>query len=186
MAAEGAPLSIRYRGWLTRWRGSRSKRSSFQTIRVSPSRRGVRHASGPLKTTPASMDHLVLRCVEAPDGWTLTPADEPLIAAKSRANRLPFAVLLLFFRAHGRLPRTQDEITPDAVADVARQLGIGLAPTKSPAVSGRTVERHRAEIRTLLGFREMTVADAEVLTEWLRDHVVADSRPRQRGVRSAA
>ena len=120
------------------------------------------------------MDHLVPRCVEAPDGWTLTPADEPLIAAKSRANRLPFAVLLLFFGAHGRFPRAQDEIKPDTVADVARQLGIGLAPAKSPAVSGRTVERHRAEIRTLFGFREMTVADAEVLTEWLRDHAVAD------------
>jgi Domain of unknown function (DUF4158) len=69
----------------------------------------------------------------------LTPADESLIAAKSRANRVPFAVLLLFFRAHGRFPRGQDEIKPDTVADVARQLGIGLAAAKSPEVSGRTV-----------------------------------------------
>lgn len=122
------------------------------------------------------MDQLVRHHVEAPDGWTLTPADAPLIASKSQANRLSFAVLLLFFRAHGRFPRAQDEIEPDTVADVARQLGIGLAPAKSPAVSGRTVERHRAEIRTLLGFREVTVADGEVLMEWLRDHAVADNR----------
>jgi len=122
------------------------------------------------------MDQMDRHRVDAPDGWTLTPADESLIAAKSRANRVPFAVLLLFFRAHGRFPHTQEEIEPDTVADVARQLGIGLAAAKSPAVSGRTVERHRAEIRTLLGFREMTVADGEVLTEWLCDHAVADNR----------
>jgi TnpA family transposase len=114
--------------------------------------------------------------VDQPDGWTLSPTDQPLIAAKSRTNRLSFAVLLLFFRAHGRFPRAPEEIEPDAVANVERQLGNGRAPAKFPDVSGRTGERHRAEIRTLLGFREATVADGEALTEWLRDHVVADSR----------
>ena len=122
------------------------------------------------------MDRLVRHRVETPDGWTLTPADEPIIAAKSRANRLSFAVLLLFFRAHGRFPRAQDEIESDTVADVARQIGIELAPAKSPAVFGRTVERQRAEIRILLGFREVTVADGDALTEWLREHAVADNR----------
>jgi hypothetical protein len=39
--------------------------------------------------------------------WTLTPADHALIAAKSRANRLSFAVLLLFFRERGRFPPEQ-------------------------------------------------------------------------------
>jgi TnpA family transposase len=122
------------------------------------------------------MDQLVRHPVEAPDGWKLTPADEPLIAAKSRANRLPFAMLLLFFRAHGRFPRAQQEIDPDTVADVARQLGTRPISANALSVSDRTLERHRAEIRTLLGFREATVADGEALTEWLRDHAVADSR----------
>jgi TnpA family transposase len=122
------------------------------------------------------MDQSVCHPVEASKWWTLPPEDEPLIAAKSRANRLPFAMLLLFFRAHGRFPRAAEEIEPDTVAYVARHLGISPAPANSPAVSGRTVERHRAEIRTLLGFREATVADGEALTNWLRDHAVADSR----------
>lgn len=122
------------------------------------------------------MDQLVRHRAEAPDGWRLTPADEPLVAVKSRANQLSFAVLLLFFRAHGRFPRAPEEIEPDTIANVVRQLGVGLAPAKFPALSGRTVERHRAEIRTLLGFREPTVADGEALTEWLRDHAVADHR----------
>ena len=114
--------------------------------------------------------------MDQPDEWTLTPADQLLIAAKSRTNRLSFAVLLLFFRAHGRFPRGPEEVEPDAVVNVERQLGNGPAPAKFADVSGRTGERHRAEIRTLLGFREATVADGGALTDWLRDHVVADSR----------
>src|ERR1700730_1696067 len=40
------------------------------------------------------------------DSWTLTPEDHVRIAGKSRDNRLAFAVLLLFFRANGRVPNT--------------------------------------------------------------------------------
>ena len=122
------------------------------------------------------MDQVVRHRAEPPDGWTLTPADEPLIAAKSRANRLSFAVLLLFFRTHGRFPRAKEEIEPDTVAAVARQLSVGPGSVKTSAAPDRTSERHRAEIRTLLGFREATVADGEALAEWLRDHAVVDSR----------
>jgi Domain of unknown function (DUF4158) len=75
----------------------------------------------------------------------LGPSDEPLIAAKSRANRLSFAVLLLFFRAHGRFPRAQDEIDPEAIAGLALQLGIELAPTRMmrplTALSSATVPK---------------------------------------------
>lgn len=35
--------------------------------------------------------------------------------------------------------------------------------------AARTCKRHRAEIRSLFGYREATVADAEMLSEWLRD-----------------
>jgi hypothetical protein len=31
-----------------------------------------------------------------PERWTLTPADHALVAVKGRANRLSFAVLLVF------------------------------------------------------------------------------------------
>jgi hypothetical protein len=37
--------------------------------------------------------------------WDLTLADRPLVEAKRWANRLRFAVMLLFFRARGRFPR---------------------------------------------------------------------------------
>ncbi len=81
--------------------------------------------------------------MDQPDGWTLTPTDQPLIAAKSRTNRLSFAVLLLFFRAHGRFPRAPEEIEPDAIVNVERQLGNGLAPAKFPDVTGRSGARSR-------------------------------------------
>ena len=106
---------------------------------------------------------------EVLDRWTLTPADRELVMAKSRANRLDFAVLLLFYRAHGRFPGGPAEIEPQAVDRVARQLGMEAAPDGSPARATRTGKRHRAEIRTLFGYREATVADAEALEDWLRD-----------------
>jgi hypothetical protein len=105
----------------------------------------------------ASMDQIVL---ERSKGWALGLADQAIVAAKSRANRLSFAVLLLFFRTYGRFPRAPEEIEPSAVAEVARQLGIQPVSVEALLVSDRTLERHRAEIRALHGFREATVAMA--------------------------
>ena len=39
------------------------------------------------------------------DPWRLTEDDQALVVAKPQRARLEFAVLLLFFRAHGRFPR---------------------------------------------------------------------------------
>ena len=109
------------------------------------------------------------------DTWTLTPEDHALVAGKSRVNRLGFAVLLLFFRANGRFPEAS-EIHPSIVARVAEQLGTNNGPILDQAWHSRTGKRHRAEIRVLFGFREPTVADAEEMAAWSRDHAVARSR----------
>ena len=109
------------------------------------------------------------------DTWTLTPEDHALVAGKSRVNRLGFAVLLLFFRANGRFPEAS-EIHPSIVARVAEQLGTNNGPILDQAWHSRTGKRHRAEIRVLFGFREPTVADAEEMAAWLRDHAVAHRR----------
>jgi hypothetical protein len=105
--------------------------------------------------------------------WTLTPADQMLVMAKSRANRLGFAVLLLFYRACGRFPNAPTEIEPGAVDQVARQIGMAAAPHDGFDTAARTWKRHRAEIRALFGFREATVADADRLVDWLREHVAS-------------
>lgn len=56
--------------------------------------------------------------------WDLSPADRLLVEAKRWGSRLRFAVMLLFFRAPGRFPRAVAEVDGDAVAELARTLGV--------------------------------------------------------------
>ena len=110
--------------------------------------------------------------------WELTPADRLIVEAERWGSRLRFAVLLLFYRARGRFPRAA-EVDRHAAAELARALGVPApdgAAALLPDSDDRTLKRQRAEIRALLGFREATVADAEALGTWLRDHAVARTR----------
>ncbi len=59
---------------------------------------------------------------------------------------------------------------------MATALGVEVQPAPSLFVPGRTLERHRAEIRALCGFREATGADAAMLAAWMRDHAVPRTR----------
>jgi TnpA family transposase len=112
--------------------------------------------------------------VAAPlERWILTPSDLALILTKHHANRLSFAVLLAFFRDQGRFPRTASEVDDLLVEEIAQQLAIAIPADFTLSLSGRTAERRRAEIRALLGFREATVADAELLEGWLREQAAA-------------
>jgi Domain of unknown function (DUF4158) len=113
----------------------------------------------------------VLEETNLSERWTLTPADHALIAAKSRANQLSFAVSLLFFRERGRFPLGSSEIDRQMVCEVAQQIDVPVPEDQRLNLTGRTAERHRAEIRALFGYREATVADAEALEDWLRDQV---------------
>ena len=95
--------------------------------------------------------------------WDLTLADRPLVEAKRWANRLRFAVMLLFFRARGRFPRVAAEVNGAAVAKLARSLGVpepGSGEPLLPDAADRTAERQRAEIRALLGFCGAGIADS--------------------------
>ena len=74
------------------------------------------------------------------DAWMLTPEDHVRVAGKSQANRVAFAVLLLFFRANGRFPEG-GEIQPSVVALVAQQIGIDIGPIAEHAWQGRTTKR---------------------------------------------
>jgi hypothetical protein len=127
--------------------------------------------SGTGNSREASMDQIVL---ERSEGWALGLADQAVVVAKRRASRLSFAVLLLFYRAYGRFPRRASEIETEAIVAVARQIEAPIVPFDVIDMGDRTLKRHRAEIRTMLGFREATVTDGEALTDWLRDHAVVD------------
>ena len=104
--------------------------------------------------------------------WTLLPGEETLVGSKRGPARLGFAVLLKFFQREGRFPQRPQDVPPTAVAHVAAQVGIPAAHWDAYDWDGRTIKYHRAEIRTLLGFREATLADSEALRTWLGEQVL--------------
>jgi hypothetical protein len=65
---------------------------------------------------------------------------------------------------------------------VARQVGAAAGEFDHYDWQGRQIQRHRAQIRELTGFREPTVTDAAKLTEWLTDEVCR-AEPREDRVR---
>ena len=105
------------------------------------------------------------------EAWMLTMEDRTSAMTKNGASRLRFAVLLLFYRAYGRFPSAPEEIDSEAVALVARQLGLEPEDRNYVDMTSRTGKRHRTEIRSLLGFHEASVTDATVLEAWLRDQI---------------
>jgi hypothetical protein len=104
--------------------------------------------------------------------WTLLPGEETLISSKRGPARLGFAVLLKFFQREGRFPQRPQDVSPAAVAHLAAQVGIPPEQWSAYDWDGRAIKYHRAEIRTLLDFREATLADSEALGTWLRDQVL--------------
>lgn len=102
---------------------------------------------------------------DSSESWPLGLTDKAVVASKRRTSQLSFAVLLLFYRSHGRFPRRASEIELETIVAVAGQIGALVEPIDVVDLGDRTLKRHRAEIRALLGFREATVADGEVLTD---------------------
>ncbi|HUH71272.1 MAG TPA: DUF4158 domain-containing protein [Mycobacterium sp.] len=114
------------------------------------------------------------------DWWTLVGDELELVAGKRGATLLGFALLLRFYTERGRFPRGRSEI-PDAAVDyVARQVGVEPTEIAFYEWTSRTSKFHRTQIRQALGFRACTVADADVLTGWLVEHVTEVERSAER------
>ena len=112
--------------------------------------------------------------------WTLIGGELAEVAGKRGPTRLAFALLLKFYDRRGRFPRGRGELPDEAVAYVARQVKVPASDLGLYEWSGRTFEYHRAQIRTFLGFRECTVADAGKLTAWLAEHACHRERHPER------
>ena len=98
--------------------------------------------------------------------WTLDEADWQLLANKTGATRLGFALMLKFFDLEGRFPTSTGELPPAAVDYVARLVNVAAGELGSYGWSGRTIE-YRAQIRSERGFGEATVDDEQQLAGWL-------------------
>ena len=103
--------------------------------------------------------------------WTLLDDDRRLVANKTGATRLGFALLLKFFELDGRFPRSAADLPAAAVEYVAAQVKVPAGALDAYQWSGSTIEYHRSQIRSELGFREATVADERLLGDWLAREV---------------
>ena len=117
---------------------------------------------------------------ELVEHWTVLDEERALVNAKYGATKLAFALLLKFYTRHGRFPAGNGDLPAEAVAFVAKQVGVAPQGVADFEWSGRSVERHRAQIRGLLGFRECSSEDAERLTAWLAEGVAERERRPER------
>jgi Domain of unknown function (DUF4158) len=109
---------------------------------------------------------------ELAEQWTLLLGERELLADKTGATRLGFAVLLKFFQCEARFPQSRQEVPLSVVAFLAKQVEVPAACYAEYDWQGRAIKYHRAQIRSFLGFREATLRDAEALTAYLSEHVV--------------
>jgi len=112
--------------------------------------------------------------------WTLVEADQELVANKSGATRLGFALLLKFFELEARFPRDVSELPPAAVNYMAEQVRVDAAELDAYAWSGRTIEYHRGQVRQAYGFRETARSDENALAAWLAEEVCPVELSRER------
>ena len=98
--------------------------------------------------------------------WTLVGRETDLVSANYLDTRLTFALLLKFYGRHGQFPRSRGELHPDAVEFMARSLKADPASVAAYDWSGRTIERHRGQIRRHFGFRVCGEEEAK-LAEFL-------------------
>jgi len=109
---------------------------------------------------------------ELVDHWTLVPNEVAVLANKSGATRLGFAVLLKYFQLEGRFPAHPRDVPAPSIVYVAKQVGVPPEAYLQYRPQGRTIEYHRAQIRETLGFRTATEADGMRIVTWLVAEIV--------------
>ena len=105
---------------------------------------------------------------ELTEQWSLSPEEFDLLRHRTDHSRLGFAVLLKFFQLESRFPTHRTEIPAVALAYLADQLDVTGEIWGQYDWGGRSSKRDREQIRSRLGFRPVTVDDAERLVDWLR------------------
>lgn len=104
-------------------------------------------------------------------GWTLDDRDWQLLANKTGAGRLGFALLLKSFDLRGRFPAGPEELPAAAIDYVSRLVDVPASELERYEWSGRTVKRHRVQIRAERGFREAVLEDEGRMARWLANEL---------------
>ncbi|KPC70328.1 transposase [Thermoactinomyces vulgaris] len=104
--------------------------------------------------------------------FTLLPPERQLIETKNFETRLGFAVLFKYFQHDARFPDGPEDVPIPVVDFLAKHLRVNMEHFEQYDWTGRTIKRHRVEIRKLFGFREHTANDLQAISQWLSDKVL--------------
>jgi hypothetical protein len=111
------------------------------------------------------------------DAWTLVEGDWELVGAKAGAARLGFSVILKFYEIEGRFPAYPEQVPSAAVDYVASLVKVDPRLFGRYSWRGRTIERHRAQIRKAYGTRPPNEADEDRWAQWLGDEICPTHTP---------
>ena len=107
---------------------------------------------------------------ELEEHWTLSTEErQTALDNKTDPGRLGFALLLKWFEHEGRFPQSRSDVPAVAVSYLARQLNLPESAFTDYDWRGRTIERHRSQVRERFGFHEATTVDAEQLSSQIAD-----------------
>src|SRR6266545_1297605 len=133
--------------------------------------------------SPAALTPLTVTCLSGgrmkPD-WhpnelalysTLSQDERALLANKTGATRLGFALLLKLFQRDGRFPERREEIAGNIVTYLAQQVGVSPDVYLAVDWSERTQRQQRAQIREYCGFRVFGAQDEGEFVAWLSARV---------------
>ena len=104
--------------------------------------------------------------------WTLSGEERALLANKTGATRLAFAILLKAFQYDGRFPEDREDVPHSIVAHLAQQGGVLPDVYAEMDWTGRSSRRHRGDILHHCGFRGFRAEDEPGLVDWLSARVV--------------
>ena len=104
--------------------------------------------------------------------FTVISEELSLLRNKHGGTRLGFAVLLKFFQYQGRFPKAKNEISPQVIDYIAKQVDVPMDLYQEYDWDGRTIKYHRAQIRDYMGFRDCTLKDMELLKSWLQENIL--------------
>src|SRR5207302_8390084 len=90
---------------------------------------------------------------ELDEQWSLNERERQLVGNKTGPTRLGFTALLKYCQHEGRFPQGEADIPDAVIAHLARLVEVPAEALRKYEWSGRTIEYHRAQIRSFLGFR---------------------------------
>ncbi|MDP9313348.1 MAG: Tn3 family transposase [Chloroflexota bacterium] len=105
--------------------------------------------------------------------WTLSDDERSLLANKSGATRLSFALLLKLFQRDGQFPERREIIATNAIAFIAQQVGVAIDVYDDVDWSERTQRHHRAQIRDFCEVSVFRAEDEPDFIAWLSDQVMS-------------